>query len=170
MLSGSYLSTGECTRVRGGVHSHVLQSCRYKQTVDTVLMMRDSKHITLKSCVLTLFPRMSEFAPEKFVISYLDPCTQHLLHIMRSGYTKLANEAIESFGKMIKPLACPTSVAELRARLAKYIPDIEREMVDAFSQKKDRAQFCITSMGVSATLAEVWHPLIILCRPVSVFV
>lgn len=128
---------------------------RYKQTVDTVLMMRDSKHITLKSCVLTLFPRMSEFAPEKFVISYLDPCTQHLLHIMRSGNTKLANEAIESFGKMIKPLACPTSVAELRARLAKYIPDIEREVGEAFNQKKDRTQFCVTSMGVSATLAEV---------------
>jgi serine/threonine-protein kinase mTOR len=130
---------------------------RYKQTADTVLCMRDTKHSNVKIQVMLLIPKMSAFAPEKFVCSYLDHCALHLLNMMTQGPTS-ANTAFASFGQMVTTLAAPQSVVELRARLQTYVPEMEREVMDACCSKhKDQARrnVALEAIACAATLAEV---------------
>ena len=135
--------------------------CRYKQTVDTVLMLRGSKHVNVKMQVMLLIPKMSSFAPEKFVVAYLDMCTQHLLDVMTRDSPALAVAAFASFGQMLTPLAAPQSVTDLRSKMQRYLPDIEAQIMDACScrqhAKQDHARrhMAVEAVSCAATLAEV---------------
>ena len=56
---------------------------RYREVVDTVLAFRESKERLIRRAVITLIPRLASFAPERFAVAYLRPCTggccpQHL--------------------------------------------------------------------------------------------
>lgn len=132
--------------------------CRYKQTVDCVLAFRDSKHTNVKQQVMLLIPKMSEFAPEKFVLSYLEPCTAHLLSVL-ANKSHANSIAFQAFGQMIAPLAGPTSSRELARRLQCRLPDIEREMLDALAVKGSREQAkrstCVEAITCVGVMAEV---------------
>lgn len=140
----------------GASLQHVVARRRYKQTVDTVLTFRDSKHTNVKQQVINLIPKMSEFAPEKFVLSYLEPCTDHLLSVL-SSKTLPGGIAFQAFGQMIAPLAGPNSVKELQGRLLTRLPTIEHEVADALSfknardpAKRNTCMEAITCVGVMA--------------------
>jgi hypothetical protein len=132
---------------------------RYKQTVDTVLAFRDSKHTNVKQQVMLLIPKMSEFAPEKFVLSYLEPCTAHLLSVV-ANKSHAGSIAFQAFGQMISPLAGPTSCKELQRRLQPSLPDIEREISEALATKTNKEQAkrnaCIEAIDCVGILAEVF--------------
>ena len=131
---------------------------RYKQTVDCVLAFRDSKHTNVKQQVMLLIPKMSEFAPEKFVLSYLEPCTAHLLSVLATK-SHANSIAFQAFGQMIAPLAGPTSSRELARRLQCRLPDIEREVHDALAVKSSREQAkrstCVEAITCVGVMAEV---------------
>ena len=131
--------------------------------MDTVLTFRDSKHTNVKQQVINLIPKMSEFAPEKFVLSYLEPCTDHLLSVL-SSKTLPGGIAFQAFGQMIAPLAGPNSVKELQGRLLTRLPTIAHEVADALSYKNVRdptkRNTCMEAITCVGVLAEV-RP----CRP-----
>ena len=102
--------------------------------MDTVLALRDSKHTNVKQQVMLLIPKMSEFAPEKFVLSYLEPCTAHLLSVL-ANKNYAGGVAFQAFGQMISPLAGRTSCRELQRRLAPRLQDIEREITAEITAK-----------------------------------
>jgi serine/threonine-protein kinase mTOR len=131
--------------------------------VDTVLYLRDSKYVNVKMQVMLLIPKMSAFAPEKFVVAYLDTCTQHLLNVMSKDPPSLANTAFTCFGQMLAPLAAPQSVMGLRSNLQQYLPEIEAQILDACSPKQQntrqdhaRRTMAAEAIACAATLAEVW--------------
>ena len=137
-------------------HSVCLCERRYKQTVDTILAFRDSKHANVKQQVMLLIPKMSEFAPEKFVLSYLEPCTTHLLSVL-ANKSHANSIAFQALGQMLLPLGATSSRRELQRRLQGRLPDIEKEMLDALVAKGPREQakrsMCmeaITCIGVMA--------------------
>jgi hypothetical protein len=123
-----------------------------------VLAFRDSKHTNVKQQVMLLIPKMSEFAPEKFVLSYLEPCTAHLLSVLvnKSHANSIAFQAL---GQMLVPLAGPTSCRELQRRLQCRLPDIEKEILDALAVKGSREQakrsMCIEAITCIGIMAEV---------------
>lgn len=129
--------------------------------MDTVLFLRDSKHVNVKMQVMLLIPKMSSFAPEKFVVAYLDTCTQHLLNVMTRDPPALAITAFASFGQMLTPLAAPQSVTDLRSKMQRYLPDIEAQILDACSSKQharqdhSRRNMALESISCAATLAQV---------------
>ena len=138
----------------------LLRARRYKQTVDCVLAFRDSKHTNVKQQVMLLIPKMSEFAPEKFVLSYLEPCTAHLLSVL-ANKSHANSIAFQAFGQMIAPLAGPTSCRELARRLQCRLPDIEKEVLDALAVKSSREQAkrstCVEAVTCVGVMAEVWR-------------
>lgn len=132
--------------------------------MDTVLYLRDSKHMNVKMQVMLLIPKMSSFAPEKFVVAYLHTCTQHLLNVMTREQPSLAIAAFTSFGQMLTPLAAPQSVTDLRTKMQQYLPDIEAQILEACSPKHQNAKqdharraMVLEAMSCAATLAEVLY-------------
>lgn len=130
--------------------------------MDTVLFLRDSKHVNVKMQVMLLIPKMSSFAPEKFVVAYLDTCTDHLLNFMTKDQPALATTAFASFGQMLTPLAAPQSVTDLRSKMEKYLQRIETCIFEACSPKQQNAKqdhnrgpMALEAITCAATLAEV---------------
>lgn len=126
--------------------------------MDTVLAFRDSKHTNVKQQVMLLIPKMSEFAPEKFVLSYLEPCTAHLLSVIASR-SPATGIAFQAFGQMIAPLAAPTSCRELQRRLQPRLADIEKEIGEALAVRSTRENTkrntCVEAITCVAVMAEV---------------
>lgn len=60
---------------------------RYREVVETVLqpLYRDSKEKLIRSAVVKLIPLLAAFAPERFAVSYLPICLEHLLAVLRSA-------------------------------------------------------------------------------------
>jgi serine/threonine-protein kinase mTOR len=130
--------------------------------VDTVLYLRDSRYVNVKMQVMLLIPKMSAFAPEKFVVAYLDTCTEHLLNVMTRDTPSLAHTAFTSFGQMLAPLAAPQSVDDLRGKMRQYLPRIEAQILDACSSRQQNAirdnarrTIAVEAIASAATLAEV---------------
>lgn len=126
--------------------------------MDTVLSFRDSKHTNVKQQVISLIPKMSEFAPEKFVLSYLEPCTDHLLSVL-SSKSLPSGIAFQALCQMIAPLAGSTSCKELQARLQSRLPDIEHEISEALSSRSlrdpSKRTTCIEAITCVGGIAEV---------------
>ena len=64
-----------CSRSAIVVHAGEFMLARYREVVDTVLAFRESKERLLRRAVITLIPRLASFAPERFAVAYLKPCT-----------------------------------------------------------------------------------------------
>lgn len=58
---------------------------RYREVVETVLhsVYRDSKEKLIRCAVVKLIPLLAAFAPERFAVSYLHICLEHLLMVLR---------------------------------------------------------------------------------------
>lgn len=58
---------------------------RYREVVETVLqpLYRDSKEKLIRCAVVRLIPLLAAFAPERFAVSYLPVCLEHLLAVLR---------------------------------------------------------------------------------------
>ena len=93
-VHGSLLALGELLR-----HTGEFMLARYREVCDTVLKFRDSKEKLIRRAVITLLPRLAAFAPERFVKSYLDQATEHLLGVLAvpaergAGFRALAEMA-----------------------------------------------------------------------------
>lgn len=58
---------------------------RYREVVELVLQpsYRESKEKVIRVAVVKLIPLLAAFAPERFAVSYLPLCMEHLLNILR---------------------------------------------------------------------------------------
>lgn len=56
---------------------------RYREVVETVLRFRESKERLIRRAVISLLPRLSAFAPERFAATYLKQCTNYLLSVLK---------------------------------------------------------------------------------------
>ena len=58
---------------------------RYREVVELVLQpnYRESKEKLIRSAVVKLIPLLAGFAPERFAVSYLQICMDHLLNILK---------------------------------------------------------------------------------------
>ena len=58
---------------------------RYREVVEIVLqpLYRDSKEKLIRCAVVKLIPLLAAFAPERFAVSYLHICLEHLLMVLR---------------------------------------------------------------------------------------
>jgi hypothetical protein len=123
-----------------------------------VLSFRDSRYTNVKQQVISLIPKMSEFAPEKFVLSYLEPCTDHLLSILTSRSLP-GGIPFQALCQMIAPLADSSSCKELQARLQSRLPDVEREILEALSARCSRdatkRATCMEAITCVGGIAEV---------------
>ena len=115
---------------------------RYREAVDTVLQYRESKHIIIKQAVIALIPKMAAFAPEKFALSYLDTCTSHLLRVLSTSLTERGT-AFSALGAMATALSRSNQARDLVRRL----PDMTREMCEAFASKVCYFVYGFTTLG-----------------------
>ena len=58
---------------------------RYREVVELVLQpsYRESKEKMIRAAVIKLIPLLAGFAPERFAVSYLHTCMEHLLSILK---------------------------------------------------------------------------------------
>ena len=57
---------------------------RYKDVVSTVLSYTRSSEKLIRRAVIQMLPRLAAFAPERFAMKYLQPCTAYLLSVLRN--------------------------------------------------------------------------------------
>ena len=57
---------------------------RYKDVVSTVLSYTRSNEKLIRRAVIQMLPRLAAFAPERFAMKYLQPCTAYLLSVLRN--------------------------------------------------------------------------------------
>ncbi len=57
---------------------------RYKDVVSTVLAYTRSNEKLIRRAVIQMLPRLAAFAPERFAMKYLQPCTAYLLSVLRN--------------------------------------------------------------------------------------
>ena len=57
---------------------------RYKDVVSTVLSYTRSNEKLIRRAVIQMLPRLAAFAPERFAMKYLQPCTSYLLSVLRN--------------------------------------------------------------------------------------
>eukprot|EP00854_Cymbomonas_tetramitiformis_P013611 gene13611-16092_t len=79
-IHGSLLAIGELLR-----HTGEFMLARYKEVAETVLRFRDHRERLIRRSVTSILPRIAAFAPERFALSYLQICMQHLLGVLKSS-------------------------------------------------------------------------------------
>lgn len=76
------------------MHSHYPRACRL------VFSHQDHKSATVRSAVISLFPRLAKFNTSVFVEKYYRPCMNHLLEVLFSATTTTRPDALLSIGKL----------------------------------------------------------------------
>ncbi|KAE9046870.1 Serine/threonine-protein kinase [Phytophthora rubi] len=92
---GALLILNELLRNTGDfMHSHYPRACRL------VFSHQDHKSATVRSAVISLFPRLAKFNTSAFVEKYYRPCMNHLLEVLFSATTTTRPDALLSIGKL----------------------------------------------------------------------
>ncbi|KAF1783832.1 Serine/threonine-protein kinase TOR [Phytophthora cactorum] len=92
---GALLILNELLRNTGDfMHSHYGRACRL------VFSHQDHKSATVRSAVISLFPRLAKFNTSVFVEKCYRPCMNHLLEVLFSATTTTRPDALLSIGKL----------------------------------------------------------------------
>ncbi|RLN71451.1 hypothetical protein BBJ28_00014991, partial [Nothophytophthora sp. Chile5] len=92
---GALLIINELLRNTGDfMHSHYSRACRL------VFSHQDHKSATVRSAVISLFPRLAKFNTSVFVEKCYRPCMNHLLEVLFSATTTTRPDALLSIGKL----------------------------------------------------------------------
>uniref|UniRef100_H3G802 Serine/threonine-protein kinase TOR n=1 Tax=Phytophthora ramorum TaxID=164328 RepID=H3G802_PHYRM len=92
---GALLILNELLRNTGDfMHSHYARACRL------VFSHQDHKSATVRSAVISLFPRLAKFNTSVFVEKCYRPCMNHLLEVLFSATTTTRPDALLSIGKL----------------------------------------------------------------------
>ncbi|TDH73380.1 hypothetical protein CCR75_008691 [Bremia lactucae] len=92
---GALLILNELLRNTGDfMHSHYARACRL------VFSHQDYKSATVRSAVISLFPRLAKFNTSVFVEKCYRPCMNHLLEVLFSATTTTRPDALLSIGKL----------------------------------------------------------------------
>ncbi|KAL7686574.1 putative serine/threonine-protein kinase ATM [Plasmopara halstedii] len=92
---GALLILNELLRNTGDfMHSHYSRACRL------VFSHQDHKSATVRSAVISLFPRLAKFNTSVFVEKCYRPCMNHLLEVLFSATTTTRPDALLSIGKL----------------------------------------------------------------------
>ena len=86
---------------------------RYREAVETVLRYRDNRDRQIRRAVIGLLPRLAAFAPERFAATYLRPCTEYLLLVLKIPSERGAGKHIDLEGR--QPVAATLLLCLWRA-------------------------------------------------------
>ncbi|KAK9863722.1 hypothetical protein WJX84_006709 [Apatococcus fuscideae] len=148
---GSLLALGELLQ-----HTGEFMLARYREVVDTVLAFRESKERLIRRAVITLIPRLASFAPERFAVAYLRPCTDFLLSVLRNpGERGVGFTAIGDMATGLARVGMAQGLQAFTLRIADQI----KEAISAKNRGKNNCPEALQCAGVLAqALREAWRP------------
>jgi len=85
-------------------HTGEFMLARYREVCEKVLSFRNHKEKLIRGAIVTLIPRLASFAPERFVKSYLQESTEHLLSVLSNSPAERA-AAFQALGEMATALS-----------------------------------------------------------------
>ncbi|KAK9806315.1 hypothetical protein WJX72_010074 [[Myrmecia] bisecta] len=151
VVHGSLLALGELLR-----HTGEFMLARYREVVETVLRFRDSKEKLIRRAVIVLLPRLAAFAPERFAATYLKPCTDYLLSVLKTPGERGAG--FMALGDMAMALVAVGCGAQLGPVLPKVADQI-REAITVKGRSRPGAADALQCVGVLAVaLRGQWKP------------
>eukprot|EP00891_Asterochloris_glomerata_P006787 jgi/Astpho2/6787/fgenesh1_pm.00103_%23_6_t len=150
-VHGSLLALGELLQ-----HTGEFMLARYREAVETVLRYRDNRDRQIRRAVIGLLPRLAAFAPERFAATYLRPCTEYLLLVLKIPSERGA--AFTALGNMASALADVGAEVVVGPAL----PRIADQIKEAISNKGRQRHSCpeaLQCVGVLAgALKGAWMP------------
>ena len=152
-IHGSLLAIGEMLRNTGE-----FMMARYKEVAAIVLKYRDHRERLIRRSVTSLLPRIAHFLRDRFVASYLAPCMEHLLSVMRSPADRDAGfAALSEMAGAVGPSLQP------------YLPAVTAQLKDALAPRRGRVSMealaCLGSLttAVGQPMAALVKDLLPLC-------